>query len=168
MSRPIAGALGIFSPQDATPGVILELRRRGFTDLVLQSPAPHHELLEAMEGKTSPVRLWTLLGALLGGIGGFALTIGTSLDWPMRTGGKPIMSLPPCVVIAFELTILLGGLSTVLAMLILGRLPKLSPSTTYDPRFTRDKFGVAVRCAPIDAAPVREILRATGADEVRP
>ena len=41
------------------------------------------------------------------------------------------MSIPPFVIIAFELTILFGGLATLLALLLLlGRLPKLSPSPT--------------------------------------
>ena len=36
-----------------------------------------------------------------------------SHDWPLLVGGKPIGSIPPYVVIIFELTILLGALSTV-------------------------------------------------------
>ena len=38
---------------------------------------------------------------------------------------------------------------------------------TFDPRFTNDRFGVAVHCAPERSASVREILRAAGAEEVR-
>jgi len=52
-------------------------------------------------------------------------------------------------------------------MVVLARLPKLKPSAAYDPRFTNDRFGVAVHCAPERAASVREILRSAGAEEVR-
>ena len=51
---------------------------------------------------------------------------------------------------------------------LLGRLPRLRPSDAYDPRFSNDRFGVAVRCAPGRGPSVAEILRAAGAEEVRP
>ncbi len=69
--------------------------------------------------------------------------------------------------IAFELTILLGGLATVLGVLVLGRLPKLRPSPMYDPRFTLDRFGVAVACPPDKADAVKSLLTESGAEEVR-
>ncbi len=77
------------------------------------------------------------------------------------------MSIPPYVVIAFELTILFGGIATLIGMIVLGRLPRFTPSPTYDPRFTSDRFGVAVHCAPERGGSVREILTAAGAEEVR-
>jgi len=76
-------------------------------------------------------------------------------------------SIPPYVVIAFELTILFGGLSTALGMVLLGRLPRFRPSAGYDPRFSNDRFGVAVQCAPGRGASVAGILRGAGAEEVR-
>ena len=68
--------------------------------------------------------------------------------WGITLGGKPAVSIPPYVVIAFELTILFGGIATLIGMVVLGRLPRFTPSPTYDPRFTNDRFGVAVHCAP--------------------
>ncbi len=49
----------------------------------------------------------------------------TSLSWPLIVGGKPIVSLPPFLIIAFALTILFGALSTFLGFLLLSRLPSL-------------------------------------------
>jgi hypothetical protein len=63
--------------------------------------------------------------------------------------------------------VLFGGLATVIGMVVLGRLPRLAPSVSYDPRFTNDRFGVAVHCAPERAASVHELLRTSGADEVK-
>jgi molybdopterin-containing oxidoreductase family membrane subunit len=77
------------------------------------------------------------------------------------------VSFPPFVIIAFELTILFGGLATLVAVLLLGRLPRLTPSATYDPRFTVDRFGVAVACPSETADQVRSLLTAAGAEEVR-
>src|SRR5258706_3717035 len=39
-----------------------------------------------------------------------------SYDWPLVVGGKPIGSIPPYVVIMFEMTILFGALSTILGI----------------------------------------------------
>ncbi len=165
--------VGIFGHVDTTVDAIERLRARGFRDLTVYTPVPIHEIIDAVERDRplSRVRLFTLGGALTGAALGFFLTIWSALKWGLVTGGKPIVSIPPFVVIAFEMTILLGGLSTLLAVLLLGGLPKLSPSPAYDPRFTRDKFGVAVRCAPGALASVREIreiLKTASAEEVRP
>lgn len=171
--------LGIFGYVDATVDAIERLKARGLRDMTVYTPVPIHEIIDAVERDRplSRVRLFTLIGGLSGTALGFFLTIWSSLKWGLITGGKWLQyspagitgsSLPPFFIIAFELTILLGGLSTVLAMLIFGRLPKLSPSPTYDARFTRDKFGVAVRCAPADVPRVRDILKTAGAEEVRP
>jgi molybdopterin-containing oxidoreductase family membrane subunit len=89
------------------------------------------------------------------------------MKWELVTGGKAPVSIPPFVIIAFELTILLGGLASALAALVLGRLPKLTPSPTYDPRFTLDRFGIAVACPPDKVDAVQSVLSTAGAEEVR-
>ena len=71
-------------------------------------------------------------------------------------------SIPPFVVIAFELTILFGGVATLIGMVTLGRLPRFSHTAAYDPRFSSDRFGVAVHCAPDRGASVRQILQTAG------
>jgi hypothetical protein len=164
-----AQLLGVFAHVDTTVKAVHDLRARGFTDFTVYSPVPVEEIEAVVEtGRpVSPVRLFTLIGGLTGTLSGFALTIWSSLKWNLVVGGKPIVSIPPFVVIAFELTILLGGLSTLLGLLVLGRLPRFRRSAGYDPRFTVDRFGVAVRCAPDAAEAVRRCLRDAGAEEIR-
>jgi hypothetical protein len=165
----MANVLGIFAHVDTTLDAIRKLRDKGFSDLTVYTPVPVEEIEAEVERvrPLSNVRLFTLIGALSGTSLGFFLTIWTSLRWSLVTGGKDPVSYPPFVVIAFELTILLGGLATALAILILGRLPKLTPSPTYDPRFTVDRFGVAVACPPETVDQVRSVLTVAGAEEVR-
>jgi hypothetical protein len=81
------------------------------------------EVEEILPGKRSKVRFFALVGAASGTVTGFAFTILTSLSWPLIVGGKPVVSLPPFLIIAFALTILFGALSTFAGFLLLSRLP---------------------------------------------
>ena len=161
--------LGVFAHVDNTLQDIRELRAKGFSDLTVYTPIPVEEIEHEVEKvrPLSKVRLFTLVGALTGTATGFFLTIWSSLKWELVTGGKAPVSIPPFVIIAFELTILLGGLAGALAILVLGQLPRLKPSPTYDPRFTLDRFGVAVACAPDKVESVQSLLSTAGAEEVR-
>jgi molybdopterin-containing oxidoreductase family membrane subunit len=161
--------VGVFAHVDTTVRALEELRAQGYDDLEVYMPAPMHEIEDVMErGRpVSRVRLFTLIGALTGTASGFTLTIWSAMQWGLVTGGKPVASIPPFVVIAFELTILFGGLATALGMFLLGRLPRFRPTAAYDPRFSNDRFGVAVQCPPGRGASVGAILRGAGAEEVR-
>ncbi len=170
MSRA-AQVVGVFAHVDTTVRAIRDLRARGVSSFTVYSPLPVEEITEALEDHPvprSPVRLFTLVGGLTGTAGGFALTIWSHLKWGLVTGGKPIVSIPPFVIIAFELTILLGGLATLLGVFLTGRIPLFRRSPAYDPRFSADRFGIAVECAPGQVEAVRETLRIAGAEEVRP
>jgi len=73
----------------------------------------------------SRVRFFALIGAATGTAIGFACTSLTSLEWGIIVGGKPVVSIPPFIIIAFALTILFGSLSTFLGFLLLARLPSI-------------------------------------------
>jgi hypothetical protein len=161
------GTLGIFAEVDAAAAAIERLRLGGMRELVVFSPVPRHELEHALHSPESPVRLFTLVGALTGTATGFALPIFTSLDWPLVTGGQPIISLPPFVIIAFELTILFGALATVLGLFINARLPRLRTRVVYDPAFSIGHFGVFVVPPDGREAEARAILLESGAVDVR-
>ena len=135
MATVNASVLGVFSHVDTTLDAIRKLRAKGFSELTVYTPVPVEEIEEEIE-KTRPlssVRLFTLAGALTGTATGFFLTIWTSLKWELITGGKAPVSFPPFVIIAFELTILFGGLATLVALLILGKLPKVKSPPILGP-----------------------------------
>src|SRR5689334_2484530 len=164
--------LGVFAHVDTTVRALEELRAKGYHDLTVYSRVPVHEIEDVLERDrpVSRVRIFALLGGLIGLASAWILTAWTSLRWSLFVGGKPPIGLPvspPYVVIMFELMVLFGGIATVIGMVMLGRLPKLRPSSSFDPRFTNDRFGVAVHCPPGRSGSVREILRGAGAEEVR-
>ena len=166
-TRADGGMLALFTELDCTVAAIERLRAMHVHDIVAFTPVPRHELDHALHEPESPVRIFTLVGGLTGAATGFALGTWTSLDWPLITGGKPIITLPPYVIIAFELTILFGALSTVLGLLINARLPRLHPEVIYDPSFSAGTFGVYAVPQPGQGAEVRRVLGEAGAQEIR-
>jgi hypothetical protein len=163
---PRPGILASFAHVDAAADAIRALRAMGRRDLVVYSAAPNHEIEEALNHRVSPVRLFTLIGGLTGCAAGFGMTIWMSYDWPLLVGGKPIASIPPYVVIAFELTILLGALSTVTAVALFSVFMG-KRGIAYDPRFSDDQIGIFVPAARDQTTPVETLLRNAGAVEVR-
>jgi len=156
-----------------TPGPVADcakkLRGRGFTDLEIYAPAAFPELDDALDEKPSRVRIYTLIGGLLGVVTGYAMTIWMSYDWPVVIGGKPFASIPTYTIIGFELTILFGGLATLLGLLVVGKLPYGSfgkADAAYDARFSAEDFGLVVTCRDRDVGEVDAMLRAHGSKEV--
>jgi hypothetical protein len=117
MSAQPSGILASFRFVDAAADAVRRLKDEGYRDFTVYTPVPNVEIARAVGHRASPVRLWTLIGGLTGCASGFALTLWMSYDWPIIVGGKPIGSVIPYVVIAFELTILFGASATILGLL---------------------------------------------------
>ena len=158
--------VGVFEFPVPVAEAAKQLRRRGFEELEIYSPVPSHELDHAVEKGPSRVRIFTLIGGLLGAISGYAMTIWMANNWQIVIGGKPYSSIPPYTIIAFELTILFGGLLTALGLFIQGRLLRFRKHGAYSPRFSAEDFGVVVTCQARDVPELEELLRTNGATEV--
>ena len=154
-----AGVLASFEYLDSIVDAIHELRKAGFKELRAYMPYPEHHIEEALGYDQSPVRVWTLVGGLTGAGTGFAFTIWSSMDWPLVTGGKPILSVPTSVVIAFELTVLFGALATLIGVFILSRLPHVKKTVIYDPEFMSGRFGLYVAAEGTKLDEARRILQ---------
>ena len=166
MSADAPAVTGIFADETACAEAVRALRGAGFGPRVF-APFPSEPVLEALGLGASPVRVWVLLGGIAGCASGFALTIGLSAAWyPHVTGGMPIVSLPPFVIIAFEMMILFGALAGALGYVVHAGFPQLEALPGYDPRFTDDRFGVIVDCPPARAGDAEALLRRAGAEEV--
>lgn len=158
--------VGVFEQPLCIAGLAEKLRARGYTDIEVYSPVPSHELDYAVDSRPSRVRRFTLVGGLLGGLTGYALTLWMANDWPIMLGGKPFSSIPPYTIIAFELTILFGGLLTVLGLFLVGGLPKYRLDKTYHARFSADDFGLVVRCSERDVPEIDRLMRECQATEI--
>jgi len=162
-----SGLLASFEYLDSTVHALEKLREAGFKDITAYSPYPDHEIEHAMGYKASPVRLYTLVGGLTGAATGFGFTSWTSLDWPLIVGGKPILSIPAYVPIAFEMTVLFGALATVIGLFINAKLPSLRPMIVYDPEFSDGRYGGWAPASGDRLAEARRILEAEEPAELR-
>lgn len=107
-------------------------------NLWVHMPYPVHEAEQLLIGRPSRMRRFALAGGLGGFLGGFLLALLTSVDWPIITGGKPIVSIPPFLLIGYLMTILFGSLVSFAGFLWLARLPDPGPlvgDEAFDSRF---------------------------------
>lgn len=162
----MSGILAQYAELGRTREAIERLREAGHEDLQVFSPIPAPDLEEAAGIGGSPVRLWALIGGITGCTTGFLLTAGTSLAYPLVTQGKPIVSIPPFIVVMFELTILLTGIFAFFAMLIHARRPTLKLSPAYREAFSVDRYGIFVPVRDGERREVERLVRETGAVEV--
>ncbi|MDE0074555.1 MAG: DUF3341 domain-containing protein [Gammaproteobacteria bacterium] len=161
-----AGLLASFDYLDGAVDAVKALRKSGFSKIIAYSPLPEHHLEEALGYDQSPVRVFALVGGLTGAATGFAFTTWTSMDWPLVTGGKPIVSIPAYFIIAFELAVLFGALATVIGVFINAKLPRLRPPVVYDPGFSGGRFGIHVSAPADRIEEARRILTGSGPAEL--
>jgi len=161
------GMLGVFAELDSTVEAIEELKQKQVGKLTVFSPTPRHELEHAVDPPQSPVRKFTLIGALSGVCFGYWIAIWGSNYWPLVVGGKAISTWLPYTVFGFEVMVMVGCLSTVFGMFYLAGIPRLTTTVGYDPAFSHGSYGVWCECAPEKLAEAEAILRRHGAVEVR-
>jgi molybdopterin-containing oxidoreductase family membrane subunit len=162
----MATLVSVYDLVSDTSNVVRSLKARGFDDLTTYSPAPFDELEEAEDPTPSKVRIFTLVGGLIGVVTGFGIQIWMSMDWPLKIAGKNFAAIPPMWIIGFELTILFGGILTVLALVGFAGLYPRKLDKHYSPRFSAEEFGVVVTCEDRDVAEVEALMRGNNAKEV--
>ena len=158
--------LAVFSHAGRLLEAVKSLCSSGFTKMEVFSPVKLDEVEKVMRSPKSPVRFWTLAGAVAGMIGGFWLAIGTGLVNSIVVGGKPTVSLIPFCIIAFEGTILVGSLANLTGLLLHARLLRYKAPAHYDRRFSRDKFGLLVTCDSGELERLQALLSASVPEEI--
>jgi hypothetical protein len=157
---------GVFAHRDSLLGAIASLRARGDCQLEVMMPVPDHEVLDAIGHPKTPVGWVSLAG---GGLIGFLAVTGffmwTHAKWGLLTGGKPSVSLPPFVIVAFEMTVLFTGISTLLGIFAFCKLHPLKQTEPhFDPRASEDHYVLIVESDESKAAELTSILAKAGAE----
>ncbi len=160
--------LGLFTNEDAAADALDSLKGAGYTsseyEVLTDTPYP-----EGTFGEAEPVHKlfrWPLIGAVCGFIVALVLTSGTQLAYPMVTGGKPILSIPPMTIILYEGSMLGAIIFTVIGILLESRLPRLFMGA-YDTRITDGYIGVTVTTEKNKVENAEQVLKDAGAEDIK-
>ena len=155
------GVVGVYRQPVDLLDAVDQVREHAPNGLDTYTPVRIDQLVSLLGRSASPVRFWTLGGALCGVAGGFGLAIGTALVNNLIVGGKHPVSIVPYCIIGFEGLILLGALGNLIGMLIHTRLPRWRTPPGYDWQFSQDRFGLFVAAPPERFAAIQQVLNAT-------
>jgi hypothetical protein len=165
--------LALYNNFEEAEAVVTELRKseiKGFNaadDLIVKSPIEHPEVEEFLGEKTVNVQWFTLVGSILGGLLSFFLISGSQAGfYAQMKGGKPIVPIPPNLVLTYEMFILGGVFVTVLGFLICAGLPARR-SPLYSTKVSEDQIGLLVKVDDISAASLRAIFTKHKALEIQ-
>lgn len=160
--------IGVFEDVDTAASATQTMLDNGISgdefDVLSSSPFPHGAFGEAERHHN--LYVFPLIGAACGFITGVLITAGTQISWPLVTGGKPILSIPPMLVIMYEGTMLGAIIFTVLGVLFESRLPSAGPRV-YDSRVTSGYIGVVVSGDEAKVRSAGQIMTDAGAEDVK-
>ena len=159
--------MGTFAFEEDFLAAAKNLSSSGFDNISLLSPVPLEEAQEVLGLGKSPVRRYSLAGAIIGAISGFAMAAGTALVFILPTGGRAVITLPPFLIITYEMTILFGVLFTLIGFHFVSGLPAWR-DRPYVSSAGTDKFVVVVEGADGEqAARAETIIRDAGAEDIQ-
>lgn len=160
--------LGLFNNANAAADAGDGLKSAGVSenDVDFLTDAPYPEGAFGEREEKHKLYIFPFVGALLGLTSGLLLTTMTQVAYPLVTGGKPIISLPPMAVISYEGTMLGAILFTVLGIIFESRLPNLKKGL-YDARITEGYIGVLVNAEETQHDQLANVLNQAGAVDVK-
>ena len=160
--------VGVFTDEDETLEAVKDCRAAGLEFHDVYTPFAIHGLDRAMGLPFSKITWVTFCcGALGTTIALSGMWYATAWDWPLNVGGKPPFPFPAFVPIIFELTVLIGGLCTMLGLfafclLYPGKKPRMLHKAQTD-----DRFVIALKAGEgFDEARARAIFEKHEAEEV--
>jgi hypothetical protein len=167
-----AHTLAMFSHPEQVEGAIRQLKAANISgfrmeDVTLKSPIEYPELSEMLGPRPVYVQWFTMAGALMGSTIGFTLIASAQANFLLQVrGGRPVVPIPPDMVITYELFILIGVLMTVLGCFIGWKLPgKRSP--LFNANVSEDKIALLVKTEPAAIPAINEIFRSHQALEIQ-
>ena len=160
--------IGMFSEEDPAADAMDALKAAGFSEseyeVLTGTPYP-----EGTFGEAEPVHKlyrFPLVGAACGFIVGLLVTTGTQLAFPVVTGGKPILAIPPMAIVMYEGTMLGAILFTVFGIIFESRLPRVFMGA-YDTRITEGYIGVTVTSSEERMSAAEAVLKEAGAEDIK-
>lgn len=155
--------LGLFGDFDQAFEVIADIRRYqvpGLTvdDVTLKSPIEHPEIEDVLGERPTDIPKWAFWGGLFGLVFGFLFLAGAQANFLVQPqGGKPVITIPSNVVLAYEMMILFGVLSTLVGFIIGARLMRKGKGL-YDAAISVDQIGIVIEVTDEQLQPLKEVF----------
>ena len=163
------GLLATFEGPDDLVAATARTKEAGYKRFEAYSPFPIHGMAEAVGYRDDRVPWIIFLSGLAGAVGGFALQWYVSvIDYPINSGGRPLLTWPHFVPVTFECTVLLAAFGAVIALFGLSGLPRPHHPLFNSPTFLRasqDGFFLCIEAEDegFEAEDVRRFLEGIGA-----
>lgn len=172
LPKKLYGLMAEFAEHDQLLHAARKTFAEGYRDIDAFSPFPIDGLPEAIGHEHSNIPFVTLIGGMIGGLGGYFMQwIAMARLYPLNVGGRPYNSWPNYIPITFELTILLASLTAFLAVFVFNKLPQLHHPVFNVPEFNRasiDRFFLLIEAEDpeFDIARTRTFLTSLGARKI--
>ena len=165
----------LFDTPDEIIHAAHETAGAGYTRYDVNTPYPVHGMDKAMGLKQSRLGVFALVFGLLGAVSSVLfMTWVTLIDYPLVIGGKPFWSWPAFVPIAFEITVLLASVLSVVTMIVVYfKFPNYSHplhDTPYMKKVSSAKFGICIQAddPTFNQEAVQDLLKRVGGKEIAP
>jgi mono/diheme cytochrome c family protein len=171
--KKVHGIVAEYESVDTLLDACRRVRDAGYKKTDAFTPFPVHGIDKALGIKPTVLPWIVLACGLTGSITALAMQIWmNAIDYPYIISGKPFVSLPAFMPVAFELTVLFASFGAFFGMWALNGLPRFSNPMFTDPRFDRatdDRFFLYVDSKDdrFDAAKVQSLFSETGGQHIQ-
>jgi len=150
--------ISIFDNENDLLAAVGHLHREGLTIADIQTPYPVHGIEQAAGLRRRRLGWVCAIAGLSAAVAmlGFQTWV-SAVSWPLNVGGKPFASTPAFVPVMFEVGVLVGGLSSVLALFISSRMFPGKKAKLAAPGVTDDRFVVVLELANVEHTRARAV-----------
>jgi hypothetical protein len=149
--KSLFGLMAEFEEHEQLLAATRRAYAEGYRRMDAYAPFPVDGLAEALGHDYTAVPLITLVGGMIGGLGGYFMEwYSMARLYPINVGGRPHHSWPNFIPVTFELTVLIASLSAFLAVFVLNKLPQPNHPVFNVPEFERasiDRFFLCIEVA---------------------
>lgn len=170
--KKVHGITAEFDSVDALLDACRRVRDAGYTKTDAYTPFAVHGIDKALGIKPTALPWIVLACGLTGMATALCMQIWmNAIDYPYIISGKPYISLPAFIPVAFELTVLFSSFGAFFGMWALNKLPMFSNPMFTNPRFDRvtdDKFFLYIDSSDdrFDVGSVEKLLGDTGGQHI--
>lgn len=172
-TKNVHGIVAEYESVDSLLNACRRVRDAGYKKTDAFTPFPVHGIDEALGIKPTHLPWIVLACGLAGTATALLMQIWmNAIDYPYIISGKPFISLPAFMPVAFELTVLFASFGAFFGMWALNGLPRFSNPMFTDPRFDRatdDRFFLFVdsKDPRFDPNSVEQLFGETGGQHIK-